>query len=111
MDIQETIENVENNKLITIEFGAMSSKYSIQATNKLTAYVGILMYMSNSPHLIALYSPKEIVENDSWLSIDGKIADRLDEIFGGKDSFDNYSMNPNNKDSIIKAIKGVKKIL
>jgi len=71
------------------QFGAMSSLYSLQAENKLTAYCCILSFYSASPHLVVVYEPVECKE-DSWLSFDGKISERLDEIFGGKGSFDKY---------------------
>lgn len=76
---------------MVFEYGAVSSKYSIEADNKLTAYVGMVAHFGRSAHLIALYEPKEIVKNDSWLNpFTGKISARLDEIFGGEGSFDKY---------------------
>ncbi len=80
---------MSDKKLITYEYGAMSSKYSLQASNKLTAYVAMVMHYDRSAHLICIYEPIECKE-DSWLTFDGKISERLDEIFGGKDSFDKY---------------------
>lgn len=71
------------------QFGAMSSLYSLQAENKLTAYCCILSFYNTSPHLVVVYEPVECKE-DSWLSFDGKISERLDEIFGGDGSFDKY---------------------
>lgn len=73
----------------TFEYGAMSSKFSCQAENKLTAYATMVCQFSNSAPLIVIYSPAESKE-DQWTSFDGKISDRLDEIFGGPDSFDKY---------------------
>ena len=75
---------------MVFKYGAMSSLYSIEADNKLTAYVGMVAHFGESAHLIALYEPKEIVENDRWLNPLGKISERLDEIFGGPGSFDKY---------------------
>ena len=74
---------------MVFEYGAVSSKYSNEADNKLTAYVGMIVHFDRSAHLIALYEPKEIVEKDSWLNpFTGEISKRLDEIFGGEGSFD-----------------------
>lgn len=74
------------------EYGAMSSRYSIEADDKLTAYVAMCCHFgSQSCHLIALYEPQEVIKNDSWLNPFGKIADRLDEIFGGPGAFDKYA--------------------
>ena len=67
----------------------MSSRYSVEADNKLTAYCAMIVHFGRSAHLIALYSPAEC-ENDCWLNIYGKISERLDEVFGGKGSFDKY---------------------
>jgi hypothetical protein len=72
----------------TFEYGAVSSKFSCQADNKLTAYCAMCLQYQESSHLIALYT--EECKVDSWLSFDGKIAVRLDEIFGGPGAFDKY---------------------
>jgi hypothetical protein len=71
------------------EYGAMSSKFSLKSTNKLTAYATMVLHFDSSAHLIALYSPVECKE-DTWLNPFGKISERLDEIFGGEKSFDQY---------------------
>ena len=72
-----------------IEYGAMSSKYSIEADNKLTAYCAMVAHFNHSAHLIAIYEPEECKE-DSWLNPLGQISARLDEIFGGESEFDKY---------------------
>lgn len=72
------------------EYGAMSSRYSIEAEDKRTAYAAMVWHFGRSNHLIALYEPKEIVKNDSWLNPFGHVAARLDEIFGGDGAFDKY---------------------
>jgi protein gp37 len=77
-------------KLITFTYGAMSSKYSVQAANKLTAYVCMVAQYDRSAFAVVMYEPEEIVEDDQWCSFDGKIAARLDEIFGGENAFDLY---------------------
>lgn len=81
---------MKDNKKITFEYGAMSSRYSIEADDKLTAYAAMCVHFGRSAHLIALYEPKEIVKDDSWLNPFGIIAKRLDEIFGGEGEFDKY---------------------
>jgi 16S rRNA G527 N7-methylase RsmG len=75
--------------MITFEYGAMSSKYSCQAENKLTAYATMCYHFNRSAHLIALYAPEEIIE-DSWLTFSGQISERLDEIFADAGGFDKY---------------------
>lgn len=79
-----------NKKIATFEYGAMSSRYSLQAESKLTAYVAMVAHFGNNNHMIALYEPQEIVKNDSWLNPLGYVSKRLDEIFGGEGSFDKY---------------------
>lgn len=79
-----------NSEMKTFEYGAVSSKYSCQAENKLTAYVAMCVHYDHNNHMIALYT--EECKEDSWLSLDGKVSARLDEIFlknGGK-TFDEY---------------------
>lgn len=73
------------------EYGTMSSKYSLEAENKLTAYVAMIVHYDRNAHMIALYEPNEIVKNDSWLNLFGQIYERLDEIFGGSGAFDKYT--------------------
>ena len=81
------MENTENE--ITYEYGAMSSKFSLVAKSKFVAYATIVMHYHKQPSIVVVYEPKEC-KKDSWFSMDGKCAERLDEIFGGKDSFDNF---------------------
>jgi hypothetical protein len=77
-------------KMLIFEYGVMSSKYSCEAENKLTAYVVMCLHYGSNNHMIALYEPKEIVKNDSWINITGQVSTRLDEIFGGENGFDKY---------------------
>lgn len=90
------------------QYGAMSSKYELEAENKLTAYATMILHYNDSAHLVAIYEPIESKE-DSWMSFTGQISERLDEIFGGKDSFDKY-LNKN-IESIKKCYKSIKKIV
>jgi hypothetical protein len=83
--------------MTTFEFGAMSSKYSCKAENKLTAYVTIVAFYYSNAFAVVIYSPEEC-KADNWTSFDGKIAARLHEIFGGKpedypqnDAFNKYA--------------------
>ena len=71
------------------EYGSMSSKFRLEANNKLTAYATMVLHYQSSAHMIAIYEPIECKE-DSWLNPMGQISERLDEIFGGVDSFDKY---------------------
>lgn len=90
------------------EYGAMSSKYSIEAENKLTAYAAMVVHYDRSAHLIVIYAPEESRE-DSWIDFTGKISERLDEIFGGKDSFDKYVQS--HIPEIKKAFDSIKKLV
>lgn len=87
---QEQVSLPETSNKMVFKYGAMSSVFSIEADNKLTAYVGMIAHFGQSANLIALYEPKEIVENDRWINPLGQISERLDEIFGGPGSFDKY---------------------
>ncbi len=103
--VEETKSELD---LAPYEYGAMSSKFCLNAKNKLTAYATMVLHYKNSPHLVAIYSPEES-KADSWLSIDGKCSDRLDEIFGGKDSFDKYLQE--NIEEIRECYKGIKRLV
>lgn len=92
--------------LITYEYGAMSSKYSLQAKNKLTAYSVMLLHYENNNHMVAIYAPEE-AKKDNWLNPFGKIADRLEEIFGG----DCEDYIKNNIDEIRECYKTITKIV
>lgn len=63
------------------EYGAMSSKYSIEADDKLTAYAGMIAHFGGNAAMIALYGPENCKE-DSWLFA-SPLEDRLNEVFGG----------------------------
>lgn len=90
------------------EYGSMSSKYRLEANNKFTAYATMIFHYKDSAHLIAIYEPKEC-KDDSWMSFTGTISDRLDEIFGGVGSFDNYIKN--NIEDIKKSYKSIERIV
>lgn len=92
----------------TFEYGAMSSMYSCEAENKLTAYVAMVTHYNRSAHMLVIYSPKECKE-DNWASFDGKISARLDEVFGGPDSFDKYCED--NQEVISQCYKSIKQIV
>ena len=93
----------------TFVYGAMSSKYSLEAADKRTAYVAMVAHFGRSNHLIALYEPEEIVKNDSWLNPFGQVSARLDEIFGGDGEFDKYA--DEHIDEIRAAMDTIKQIL
>lgn len=96
---------MENKKY---EYGTMSSRFEIQAENKLTAYAVMCLHYQNNAPLVAIYEPEEAKE-DSWMSFDGKISARLDEIFGGENAFDKYLEN--NVDSIRACYKTIKRLV
>lgn len=88
------------------EYGVMSSKYSIETDNKLTAYAAMIIQFNSVPHLVAIYSPKESAENDSWLMRTNDLQQRLDEIFGGDGEFMKYlNKHPNEIKEVCKTIK------
>jgi hypothetical protein len=96
MNTEKSINEVEGNAVLPLvststvyEYGAMSSKYKLEAKNKFTAYATMILHYRNSPHLMVIYEP-ETCKEDSWFNPTGQISERLDEIFGGKDSFDKY---------------------
>jgi hypothetical protein len=97
----------EVKQMTVFEYGAMSSKYSCMAENKLTAYCTIVLHYDRSAHLVMLYN--EDCKADVWTNFEGKIAARLDEIFGGPDSFDKYCED--NAAAIAACYKTIKRIV
>ena len=106
--------NTEDNSLLpnvstcTYEYGVMSSRYKLEANNKLTAYATMILHYSHNPHLVAIYTPENCQE-DSWFNPTGQISERLDEIFGGKDSF--YKYLSENIEEIKACYKTIKQVV
>ena len=87
----------------------MSSKYSIEAENKLTAYAAMIMYLGPaSTAFITIYSPEESRKNDSWL-LAYPIVKRMDEVFGGEGSFFKYLGK--HQDEINKTLDTIKRLV
>ena len=87
----------------------MSSKYSIEAENKLTVYAAMIIHFDpGSAGLITIYSPEESRKNDSWL-LAYPIVKRLDEIFGGDGSFFKYL--DDHQDEIKKTLDTIKQLV
>jgi hypothetical protein len=76
--------------MITFEFGIMSSKYSCEAENKLTAYVTMIAFYGSNNFMVVIYSPEDCANEDQWFNPTGKVSERIDEIFGGENAFDKY---------------------
>lgn len=93
---------------IIFEFGAMSSRFRLQAENKFTAYAAMVLHFYSDPHLVALYEPEDLAKQDSWL-MHTPVEPRLDEIFGGKGSFMKYLRE--HEEEIKEAIQNVEKII
>lgn len=76
-------------EMLLYEYGIMSSKRSLKAADKLTAYATMLLDYRANPNLIVIYTP-ETSKDDSWFLSEGEINERIDEIFGGPGSFLQY---------------------
>lgn len=92
---------------MVFEYGAMSSKYSIEADDKLTAYACMVIHFGNNAKLIALYSPEES-KKDSWLMAT-PLEKRLDEVFGGEGTFFKYL--DEHQEEIKAALDTIKKLI
>ena len=90
------------------KYGAMSSRWQLEAPDKFTAYATVVCHYNQSAHMVVVYEPIECKE-DSWCSFDGKISERLDEIFGGKDSFDKFVES--NIEQIKVCYKSIKRLI
>ena len=90
------------------EYGAMSSKYSIEADNKLTAYAGMIVHFGGNAAMIAIYGPEES-KKDSWLFA-SPLENRLNEVFGGGEhAFFDYM--DNHTDEIREAVGTIKQLI
>lgn len=74
---------------ITFEYGVMSSRFRLLAENKFTAYATMVLQFNSNPQLVAIYEPKDLAKQDSFL-MHSSVEQRLDEIFGGKGLFMKY---------------------
>ena len=93
----------------TFEYGAMSSKYSLEAENKLIAYATMVLHFCSQPQIVALYEPQEIVKDDSWLFAKD-VEKRMDQIFGGKEkAFLSYMEN--HKEEIKQCYQTIKQLV
>ena len=52
-----------------------------EADDKLICYATIILHLNNSVPMIALFEPREVVKNDSWLFAQ-PVEKRLTEVFG-----------------------------
>jgi hypothetical protein len=95
-------------KKTTFEYGAMSSRYRLQAENKLTAYATMVLQFNSNPQLVALYEPEDFAKEDSWL-MHTPVEPRLDEIFGGKGAFIKYLKE--HKEEIKEVFQAIEKII
>ncbi len=95
-------------KKTTFEYGAMSSRFRLQAENKLTAYAAMILHFNTCPQLVAIYEPEDLAKQDSWL-MHTPVEPRLDEIFGGKGAFMKYLEE--HKEEIIEAFQNIEKII
>ena len=99
---------MSSNEKTAYQYGAMSSKFQLFAANKLTAYATMVLHYNQSNHLVIIYEPESSKE-DMWTSFDGKVSERLDEIFGGDGSFDKYIEN--NVEEIRECYKSIERIV
>ena len=58
---------------VPYEYGAMSSKFRLYATNKLTAYATMVLHYNQSNHLVVIYKPESSKE-DMWTSFTGQVS-------------------------------------
>ena len=99
---------MSNNEKTAYQYGVMSSKFKLFAAKKLTAYATMVLHYNQNNHLVVIYEPESSKE-DMWTSFDGKVSERLDEIFGGEGSF--YKYIENNVEEIRECYKSIERIV
>lgn len=70
-------------------YGAMGVKYALEAPDKYIAYATMNVHFQRKAHLILIYEPEECLI-DNWVNVEGKIAHKLDEIYGGEGEYDKF---------------------
>lgn len=90
---------------MTVEYGIMSNKWSVEAEDKLVCYAAILIHLgSNGYNMVMLYT--EECKNDQWAFSDNT-EKRLKEIFGE----DVFAFMDKHIDEIKKSVKTIKKLV
>lgn len=89
-----------------VEYGIMSSKWSIEADDKLTAYATILISQNRRAGLVVIYN--EELKSDNWAFADD-LEKRVGEIFGGSPSDFHHFVNTH-KNEIRKAFETIKNL-
>lgn len=92
------------------KYGAISSCFSLEADNRLTAYATMIVHCGESAHLLVIYSPEDS-KKDRWTTFanGGDFLARLDEIFGGPAYFEKYVQE--NKPAIMECYKTIKRLI
>ena len=100
---------MEKTGKVRVEYGAMSSKFVIEADSKLTAYAGMCIHFGKHYNLIAIYAPEEL-RADSWLDPFGTMAAmKLAGLFGGEDKLEAYIEE--HKAEIKDAVAGIRRLV
>lgn len=100
--------NMNMNNMQTYEYGAVSSKYELQAPCHLTAYAAMILHYEDSARLLVIYSPEEC-KKDAWTTFGNDLMERVDKTFGGPGKFEAYIID--NKDEIITAYDTIKQLV
>ena len=90
-----------------IEYGIMSSKWQIEADDKLTAYAAILISQNRNASLVVIYN--EELKSDNWAFAED-LEKRVGEIFGGSPSDFHHFVNTHKKE-IRKAFETIIKLV
>lgn len=94
--------------MITFEYGAVSSKFSVQAENKLTAYAAMIVHYEGQAGLLVIYSPEES-KKDCWTTFGHDVMEKVDKTFGGPGAFEKYIRE--HTEEINKAYGTIKRIV
>lgn len=69
------------------KYGVMSSVFTLEAPDNLTAIAAMIFHYSRQPHMVVVYEPKDV---PVWCNFTGKTSARLDEIFQERGGFDKF---------------------
>ena len=90
---------------MVVEFGIMSSRWSVEAPSRLVCYAAIIIYLgSGGYNTVVLYNDE--CKDDQW-AFSGDLDKRLKEIFGE----DFFAFADKHQDEIREALKTIEELV
>jgi hypothetical protein len=96
---------------MVIEFGIMSSKWSIEVDEVLVGIAAICIYLQSNAKLCMIYSPDDVREKYNLFSIgtDETLTDKINKWYVSMEAFNKYVEK--HAEELQKAFKTLKKLV